>query len=151
MEGKRRWKRRGRGGTVQQLFTVVLSSYFTRKHSHSLLNSSSWPVSNSGLQYIPAQRCLLHSLPSILRVSVHPSVVLYLEGNENSLILTVDRGSWSWREFYIPTNYMCLIPLGQKTTENKRFPLVKIVFPCFSLAPYGRNKTCVHIQDLTAI
>lgn len=45
--GKRRWKRRGRGGTVQQLFTVVLSSYFMRKHCHSLLNSSSWPVSNS--------------------------------------------------------------------------------------------------------
>lgn len=41
-------ERGGRGGgTVRQLFTVVLSSYFTRKQSHSILNSSSWPVSSS--------------------------------------------------------------------------------------------------------
>ena len=37
----------GGGGTVRQLFTVVLSSYFTRKQCHSFLNSSSWPVSSS--------------------------------------------------------------------------------------------------------
>lgn len=61
VEEKRRWLRRGRGGTVQQLFTVVLSSYFTWKHCHSLLNSSSWPVSNCCLQHIPAQRCLMPS------------------------------------------------------------------------------------------
>lgn len=45
--GGRGVKRGGREGTVRQLFAVVLSSYFTRKHSHSILNSSSWPVSNS--------------------------------------------------------------------------------------------------------
>ncbi|KAK1877402.1 Multidrug resistance regulator 1 [Dissostichus eleginoides] len=38
-------ERRG-GVTVRQLFTAVLSSYFTRKQSHSFLNSSSWPVSS---------------------------------------------------------------------------------------------------------
>lgn len=37
---------RGGGGTVRQLFTVVLSSYFTRKQSHGFLNSFSWPVSS---------------------------------------------------------------------------------------------------------
>lgn len=36
----------GEGLTVRQLFTVVLSSYFTWKQGHSFLNSSSWPISS---------------------------------------------------------------------------------------------------------
>lgn len=93
-ERERRWKRWGRGGTVRQLFTVVLSSYFTRKQSHSYLNSSSWPVSSSVCNTFLHRdvyctlcpsisvlcRCKCHQ--TLHRVSVLPSVDLYLKGDK---------------------------------------------------------------------
>lgn len=53
----------GRGGTVRQLFTVVLSSYFTRKQSHSYLNSSSWPAL-SAIHSCTGMSTALSALPS---------------------------------------------------------------------------------------
>lgn len=41
-----RWGCCGGGLTVRQLFTVVLSNYFTWKQGHSFLNSSSWLISS---------------------------------------------------------------------------------------------------------
>lgn len=91
MKEKRRRKRRGRGSTVQQLFTEVLSSYFTRKHGHSYRNS---PTGQSPtLSAWHSCTCLLHFLPFILSLWLEgppgalslspPSTDLYLKENKN--------------------------------------------------------------------
>jgi len=76
------------GCTVQQLFIVVLSSYFTRKQSHSTLNSSSCRVSSSIRnaflhRYIYCTLSLLYGCTSLQTFhwlsTVHPSVDLYLK------------------------------------------------------------------------
>lgn len=92
MEGKRRRKTRGRGSTVQQLFTEVLSSYFTRKHSHSYLNSPTGQSPTPSASH--SCRCLLHFLPFILTLwmelppeppSLSPPICWFLSQREQML------------------------------------------------------------------
>lgn len=98
MEGERIWKRglreggrrKGKGDTVQQVLTVVLSSYFTRKRSHSAPNSSSWSVSS----YV--WNTFLH-ISIYCRLLCGCKCLQRQERDKNSLIMISDKESWSWK------------------------------------------------------
>lgn len=89
---KKRWWRRGRGSTVQQLFTEVLSSYFTRKHTLSFWNS---PTGQSPTpSVLHSCRCLLHFPPFILTLwmemppeppSLSPPICWFISYREEKL------------------------------------------------------------------
>ena len=85
-----------------------LSSYFTRKHSHSFLKS---PAGQSpALSAIHSCTCPLHSLASIftewmqisldLPLSLCPPICRFISQKDKKKILIGDRGSWSQREYF---------------------------------------------------
>lgn len=148
MEEERRWKRRGRGNTVQQLFTEVLSSYFTRKHSHSYLNSPTGQSPTPSVSH--SCRCLLHFLPFILTLwmemppepsNLSPPICWFLSQreqkldpchNENNNIPKIQELRWSHP----------VASLEQTNTNNKRFNRTK--FLIFPLCPSWHNDLCKH-------